>query len=139
MIESAEEFIRLRTSQREDEYLRAAHEEAPLEIWWELVRSYSDMKFWVVANKTVPVPILEALSKDEDVSVRNAVARKGKATHAILERLATDPDGGVRLAVACNRRTPAEVLAKLLDDDWEVVASKAKARLEGPAKGPARE
>src|SRR5689334_2460666 len=76
MILSAEEFIRLRTSEVQAEYHRAAHEEAPAEVWWDLVRNYPDMKVWVVHNKTVPLSILEALSTDESVAVRGAVARK---------------------------------------------------------------
>jgi len=129
MITSADEFIRLRTSTSKDEYDRAAHEEAPLDVWWDLVRNYPDMKFWVIHNKTVPVEILEALSTDEASSVRSAVARKRKTPHAVLERLARDPDGSVRHSVACNAKTPVEVLRLQVDDEWDVVAETARQRL----------
>jgi hypothetical protein len=130
MIESAEEFVRLRTSDVKDEYDRAAHDDAPPEVWWELVRDHPDMKIWVVANKTVPLAVLEALSTDDDPSVRDAVARKRRASPEILERLARDPDSGVRYAVACNPKAPRGVLNLMLADEWDVVAEKARARLE---------
>jgi hypothetical protein len=132
MITSANEFIRLRTSELKEEYDRAASDEAPLDVWWELVRNHPDMKVWVVHNKTVPLEILDALSTDDDTAVRDAVARKRKASFEILERLAHDPDRGVRYAVACNKKTPPSILNMLLGDQWDVVVAKAKARLSEP-------
>jgi hypothetical protein len=129
MINSASEFVRLRNSENKDDYDRAAHDEAPLEVWWQVIREHPEMKTWVVTNKTVPLPILEALSTDEDSAVRDAVARKRKASRDILERLARDSDSGVRLAVAYNKSTSVEVLKDLVNDPWESVASHAKARL----------
>ena len=129
MITSAKEFIRLRTSEVMAEYHRAAHEEAPLEIWWELVREHPEMKTWVVHNKTVPIEILEALTTDPDPAVRYAVATKRKAPPAILAQLAVDADSGVRSAVANNAKTPPEVLRLLLNDEWDDLAARAKARL----------
>lgn len=131
MIESAAEFIRLRTSSAKDDYERAAHDEAPLPVWWDLVKNHPDMKSWVAHNKTVPMEILDALSKDKASEVRHAVARKRKVTREIFERLARDPDEGVRLAVAYNVSTPDTVLQLLVDDSWEQVAVKARARLAG--------
>ncbi len=96
------------------------------------MRKHHDMKVWVVHNKTVPLAILDALSTDDDTAVRDAVARKRKASFEILERLAHDPDSGVRYAVARNKKTPLSVLKVLLGDPWDVVAAKAKARLSGP-------
>lgn len=132
MIESAEEFIRLRTSDLKAEYDRAAHDEAPLSVWWELVRTHPDMKVWVVHNKTVPLEILDALSTDADAAVRRAVARKRRASPEILERLARDPNESVRHAVAYNATAPEHVLKILLDDDWAPVAAAAKQRLSDP-------
>jgi hypothetical protein len=129
MIESVDEFIRLRTSDLKEEYDRAAHDDAPLDVWWELVRKHPDMKVWVVRNKTVPLEILDALSSDEDRSVRFAVAMKRKASPEILERLARDPEDSVRHAVARNRKTPAHVLKTLVNDAWDTVAAAAKERL----------
>jgi hypothetical protein len=129
MITSATEFIRLRTSEVQEEYQRAAHEAAPLEVWWELVRDYPERRFWVVHNKTVPLEILEAMSTDDDTAVRDMVARKRKAPFEILEHLAQDPDSGVRYAVACNTSTPPAILEKMLSDEWETVVERAKERL----------
>ena len=131
MIRSAFEFIRLRTSEDKADYDRAAHEEAPAEVWWELVRDHPEMRTWVAHNKTVPPEVLEALSADSDPAVRGVVARKRKASPELLARLARDPDSGVRNAVACNPSTPAEVLRSLLHDDWDQVANTARDRLLG--------
>jgi len=129
MIESAAEFIRLRTSEVMEEYNRAAHDEAPLEVWWELVREHPDFKVWVVHNKTVPLEILDALSRDDDAAVRCEVARKRKASPEILERLARDPHESVRHAVVYNAKTPDAILRLLVDDSWDTVAAAAKERL----------
>jgi hypothetical protein len=131
MIESADDFIRLRTSELKEDCDRAAHDEAPLDVWWELVHNHPDMRVWVVHNKTVPTEILEALSTNADAAVRSAVARKRKASPGILERLARDPDESVRHAVACNAKTPEDILRLLLDDSWDVVVEAAKSRLTG--------
>jgi hypothetical protein len=130
MIGSAEEFVRLRRSEDKSEYDRAAREEAPLGVWWDVIDRHPDMKIWVVANKTVPLAVLEVLSKDEDTAVRDAVARKRSASREILERLAADSDSGVRYAVACNAKTTREVLEQLLQSPWDMVVEKAKKRLE---------
>jgi hypothetical protein len=131
MIQSAAEFIRLRTSSAKADYDRAAHEEAPLEVWWDLVKNHPDMKSWVAHNKTVPMEILDALSKDKASDVRNAVARKRKLTQELFERMARDADEGVRLAVAYNANTPDEVLRLLVGDPWAEVAKKVASRLAG--------
>jgi hypothetical protein len=131
MIQSAAEFIRLRTSSAKADYDRAATDEAPLEVWRDLIKNHPDMKSWVAHNKTVPMEILDVLSTDRESDVRNAVARKRKLTKPMFERLARDADEGVRLAVAYNANTPDEVLRLLVDDSWDQVAAKAKARLAG--------
>jgi hypothetical protein len=131
MIQSAAEFIQLRTSSAKADYDRAAQDEAPLEVWWDLVKNHPDMKGWVAHNKTVPMEILDALSKDKASDVRNAVARKRKLSQALSERLARDADEGVRLAVAYNANTPDDVLRILVNDTWAEVAKKAASRLAG--------
>lgn len=131
MIASATEFIKLRTSDRKEDYDRAAHEEAPLEVWWQLVREHPEMKTWVVHNKTVPLEILDALSTDEEPAIREAVARKRKASFEIFERLARDSEGNVRYAVACNAKAPLEILRRMLDDDSELVVERVKKRFSG--------
>ena len=78
MIKSVEEFVRLRSSDNMEEYNRAAHEEAPIEIWEAIISEHEDMKKWVIHNKTVPLSILEILSEDPNPVVRHSVATKRK-------------------------------------------------------------
>ncbi len=83
MIATAEEFVALRLSTVPEEYRRAAHECAVDGVWAEVIERYPELRFWVVHNKTVPIHILEQLSRDEDSSVRDAVARKRKTPHDV--------------------------------------------------------
>jgi hypothetical protein len=76
VIESAEEFMRLRTSDDPSEYARAAHDEATVETWREVVERFPEMRFWVAQNKTVPLVILEELRSDPDERVRSMVRAK---------------------------------------------------------------
>jgi hypothetical protein len=79
MINSAEEFIKLRTSELKEEQDRATHDSAELETWNDIINRYPDYKEWVVHNKTIQIEILENLTLDSDPKVRSAVARKGKS------------------------------------------------------------
>lgn len=75
MISSAEELKHLRESKNPQDYQRAAQEEASLEVWQEVLVSFPEKAFWVAQNKTVPLEILEQLSKNTDTTVRAMVAR----------------------------------------------------------------
>lgn len=130
MIESAEQFVSLRTSEDPELYQKAASDSATEETWREVIRKYPDMKVWVARNKTVPSNILEILSRDEDADVRYAVAMKRKAGQDILQRLSQDSDESVRLRVALNPKTPKIILEQLLNDKWSRVVEEAKNRLE---------
>lgn len=92
MIQSAEQFVRLRSSEDPAEYHRAAHEEADVAVWLDVIDRYPDMRFWVAHNKTVPLVILELLASDPDVRVRSFVATKRKIGIDLLEKLALDED-----------------------------------------------
>ena len=132
MIDSAKEFIRLRNSELIEEYTRAAHEEASLQTWKEVIEHYPDYKTWVIHNKTVPLEILEELASDSNPSVRSAVATKRKINPFIIEILANDPDEQVRYALACNTKISMEDLMSINreDSDWlkqvlgEIIARK---------------
>lgn len=76
MIESAEEFVRLRTSSDPSGYGRAAQDEATVETWRDVIARFPDMRFWVAQNKTVPLVILEELRSDPDERVRSMVRAK---------------------------------------------------------------
>lgn len=133
MIHSAEEFIRLRTSQDPELYTRAARDFASENVWMDIIRNHPEMRVWVVANKTVPDTILKLLADDPDPGVREFVARKRKAGALILEKLSKDVNDSVRLAVACNKSTPPAILNALAHDDWGRVAHLARKRLKASA------
>lgn len=129
MIETAEEFVRLRSSDEAALYLRAASEAAPEHVWQQVIQEYPEMRKWVVLNKTVPHDILAQLANDDDPSVRHAVAMKRKLEPSILEQLANDDDASVRLAVAFNPKTPRHILIKLAQDQWERISEVARSRI----------
>jgi hypothetical protein len=129
-MESADQFFLLRTSEDIDLYQRAANEPATDKVWEEVIEKYPDMRVWVARNKTVPVNILDILSRDGNAEVRHAVATKRKSGQEILQRLAKDPDESVRLRVALNPKTPKVILEELLQDKWFRVVEEAKIRLE---------
>ena len=130
MIESVDEFIRLRTSELQEEYQRAAREPAPLAVWHALVDDHPDMRFWVAQNKTVPLDVLARLARDEDARVRAMVAMKRKLPQDLQRLLAVDPDASVRNSLVRNAKVDPDVLATLAaGTDW--VAARAKERLSG--------
>ena len=90
VIESADEFVRLRLSRDPEEYGRAAHEEAAESTWRDVIERFPEMRFWVAQNKTVPLGILELLRDDPDSRVQSMVRAKGTWKRA-------HPEDGVRL------------------------------------------
>jgi hypothetical protein len=136
MIESPEEFVRLRESEDPQEYGRASWDAAAEETWLAVIERYPEYRFWVAQNKTVPLTVLGLLASDPDPRVRSMVARKGKLPVQLLLRLARDPEDGVRLTVAAHRRATPQVLALLVDDEWEEVRDTARARLGNMSVDP---
>lgn len=129
MITSAEEFVRLRTSDDLAEQKRAAWAEAPEGIWLDVIARFPEMRGWVAHNKMVPVNVLSVLATDVDCRVRCAVARKRKLSLELFALLARDEDALVRHTIACNARVPAEVLRDLAADREHCVAEAARERL----------
>lgn len=125
MIESAAEFVGLRTREDPGEYQRAAREEAPLEVWLAVIEDYPDMRQWVAHNKTVPAVVLEALAGDSDPLVRWVVATRRSAPAHVLDRLAHDKDETVRARVARNARVPLDIVRRLADDESPFVRTAA--------------
>jgi hypothetical protein len=76
MIESADEFVRPRTSADPAEYRSAAHDEAVERTWRDVIARFPEMRFWVAQNKTVPLSVLEDLRSDPDERVRSMVRAK---------------------------------------------------------------
>jgi hypothetical protein len=128
MIGSADEFVRLRTSDEPDEYRRAAMDEAPESVWLEVVQAYPEMRRWVAHNKTVPMSVLDLLA-DQDEDVRIAVAQKGKLTADLFSQLSRDPSPNVRQRIASNAKTPTAVRERLASDADKSVATEASTRL----------
>ncbi|YCK81101.1 HEAT repeat domain-containing protein [Arthrobacter sp. D3-18] len=131
MIASADEFVALRCSEDPAEYQRAAHDEADLAVWVEVIDKHPDMRFWVAQNKTVPLEILELLASSPDVRVRSFVAMERRIGIDLLLKLALDEDDAVRANVARHRRATPELIETLLHDESWVVR---KAATEALAK-----
>lgn len=128
-ISSAEEFIRLRTSDDPENYLRAAHGTASLETWLEVIALDSDMRYWVAHNKTVPDEVLYLLANDADARVRSMVASRRACPHSVIHKLAVDPDESVRARIVFNAKAPRSTLEILQNDPSGDVARKARERL----------
>ena len=123
MIESAEQFRSLRESELPNEYSRAAHDDAPLQVWLDIIDRMPDLRFWVAQNKTVPISVLETLADDTDPRVRDMVARKRKLPEALQIKLARDSDPAVRCTLAQNAKLAPRALAILTDDDDDMVTA----------------
>jgi hypothetical protein len=128
MITSAEEFVRLRTSEDPAEYHRAASEEAALEAWFDVIARFPEMRSWVAHNKTVPLEVLERLVDDPDSLVRHTVATKRKLTPDLFNRLVLDEDETVRAALAYNAKVPPAILDRLRNDASALVREAALRR-----------
>lgn len=129
MINSAEEFVALRSSENKDEYDRAAFDEASESVWMDIIYRYPDYRKWVAHNKTVPISILRELC-NFDSEVRYFVSVKRKLSLEIFEILAQDPDPLVRQGVASNKKTPITILQRLAVDSDENVARVARFNAE---------
>lgn len=129
MIESAQEFVRLRTSEDASEQSRATHDCAPEQVWFDVLRQYPDMAVWVVRNKTVPLSVLRVVARHADRQVRWAVASKRKLDAGLFAELATDEDDVVRKRIALNRKVPRSLLEQLAEDPSPLVRDAARERL----------
>lgn len=130
MLSSAEEFVKLRNSEDHSERLRAAHDSAPMHVWFDVLSKFPAMRGWVAHNKTVPIEVLAILAMDPDADVRFTVAAKRKLNLQLFDTLAKDPDESVRARVARNAKVPRHVLHQLLSDPWLLVASAASSRCD---------
>ncbi|MEZ5593547.1 MAG: HEAT repeat domain-containing protein [Gammaproteobacteria bacterium] len=134
MIESAEEFVRLRESVIPEEYHKAANEKASLEVWNDVLEKYPEMAFWVAQNKSVPIQILEKLAKHSDPKVRDMVARKRKIPESLMLVLANDCDSSVRNALVNNGKVTERVLHLLVKDSWKAISKRAAEKLQALTK-----
>lgn len=130
MVKSADEFIRLRTSEIKEEYDRSAHETADISTWTEVIEKYPDYKDWVIHNKTVPIEILERLTLDKDPKIRSAVARKRKINDKIFLMLSRDNDENVRYALMCNTNLTVDKIKQIETTDSDWLANQLKERIK---------
>ncbi|GAA5482582.1 hypothetical protein Hsar01_01805 [Haloferula sargassicola] len=130
MISTAQEFLALMRSEDPDDYHRFRYDEAPIEVWREIITRYSLANEWVARNKTAPVEILEAISSDPRVVVRTEVAMTRRITPDIQARLAVDSDASVRNALANNAKVSESILEQLSEDSEEFVRDTALRRLQ---------
>jgi len=134
VIESADEYERLRKSLDHKESERCIYDTAPLDVWFEVIRRWSGpetkTKSWVIHNKTIPLEVLAYLANDEDRDVREDVASKRKLSLPLFEKLSRDINKYVRRAIAGNPKVPIHILERLADDDSEEVSEVARRHLE---------
>jgi len=119
MIKTADEFIRLRQSDNMEEQYRAGHDTADMSVWLDVIKTYPELKTWVIYNKTIQIEILEILCTDQDPNVRSAVARKRKINDKIFNILSIDPDENVRYALMWNTKLSLDKIKTIKVDDSE--------------------
>lgn len=113
MIESAEEFVRLRTSTDPADYQRTVDEE----LCQDIIERFPHMRSWVAANKQLPMSILRVLAIDPDQRVRSIVCVKTNLNPALIEILSRDSSESVRTGIARRSNTPVEIILKLVKDE----------------------
>jgi len=96
VIDSADEFLRIRRSDDMNEQHRASHDEASEDVWMEVIQRHPQARSWVIWNKTIPLTIVESLATDPDPHVRWEVANKRKISPGLLRLLSCDDDYTVR-------------------------------------------
>lgn len=129
MINSAEEFVRLRSSEDPNEYRRSVTDIASEEVWFDVISRFPEMREWVALNKTLPESILWNLVRDRSPEVRFMVANRRQLTQDMLAELAKDSDETVRSRVCWNKHTPRLILEQLARDESSLVAEAARRQL----------
>jgi hypothetical protein len=129
-ISSAEEFVRLRSSEIREEYVSAAWAKASDQVWLEVIQKYPDYVRWVAHNKSISLEIVRVLALHPDDDVRSFIAAKRKSPTDVVWLLAQDKVDSVRARVAYNAKTPKEILEFLLNDPWEEIRTSVQRRLE---------
>jgi len=94
-----------------------------------------DVREAVADNLRTPTSTLNALSTDSASSVRMAVAENANVSEANLETLARDAVNYVRWGVAHNEKTPPNVLQLVINDPDSYVSDEAKKNPNAPKRG----
>lgn len=111
----------------------AANQNCPIPLLDKLsVIERGDVVMGALMNPHVPPAVLNSLSKNQQVRLREVVAKHISTPVDALERLSTDSEHSVRSAVASNPSTPLHVLRRLSGDSVMTVSSSvAKNRAMG--------
>lgn len=131
MIESAEEFVRLRTSEDIAEYQRSAHDAAPDEVWFDVIERYPEMREWVALNKSISEQVIRRLFDTGDRKTLYFLAMKRKTPSDLLLQLCTEADESIRLRLAHHPKLPPAAIEILAKDDWEEVREVIQKRRDG--------
>jgi hypothetical protein len=130
LIHQASEFITALEASDATENNLIRFGKASTQTWLEIIRHSEDAAVWVALNKTIPLEMLEVLAKHSSARVRRFAADKNRITPELIALLATDSDPSVRLRIANHKKTSAEILRRLLRDDWDQVVEIAQQRLD---------
>ena len=125
MIASVAEFIHLVRSDEAADRKRSAWEQAPVDVWLDVVRDHPDMRVWAANNRTIPVEVMQILARDSDWRVRGRLASKAACPPEILLLLAGDEHETVASTVAGHPNTPVGALRHLALHPWDQVGEKA--------------
>ncbi|MCK8615418.1 HEAT repeat domain-containing protein [Gordonia sp. C13] len=131
LIESVAEYLALWDSEDPDDHDRAIHDEAPTEVWLEVIAAHPEFRALVAQNKTSPDEVLCALADDDDPDVRFWVAMRRAAgkNDSIARLLVSDANPRIRAAIARNPKLSVELLRELTRDDNEWVRTQALGHL----------
>jgi hypothetical protein len=92
-IESATEFRNLRLSENQAEYERTAWAFAPEAVWFEIIKQWPDMHFWVAHNRTITEAVMLELLKQGDAKTRRRLRMKHKLPDSVRRILSDDVYG----------------------------------------------
>lgn len=94
-----------------------------------------DVREAVADNLRTAPGTLNSLSKDAAAAVRMAVAENANVSEGDLDTLAKDPVNYVRWGVAHNEKTPSSVLQLIITDTDSYVSDEAKKNPNAPKGG----
>lgn len=130
MIESAERFRALCSSQDQMDVDRSLSDPASLDVWVEIINTDAARHLDVAQNRTIPDEIKRMLVEKGNPTVRSMIAEKRKLPPDLFFVLSRDSDSFVRRKIAANAKTPPEILRHLLQDVDENVARIARYSVE---------
>ncbi|MFS2164216.1 hypothetical protein [Variovorax sp. Varisp62] len=129
MIKSADEFISLCNSKDESDIARSFADEAPLNVWEDLILNFRSHQIDVAQNRTIPYEVMKVLATQGDELVRSILAEKRRLPVDLFDFLSKDSSSLVRKKIAANKKAPADIVKNLAEDGDDDVARVARFRL----------